>query len=160
MQTRRKTIAAAIAALGLALSGTAALAQTAPPPAGQQDPQAQQPGQMQPGPGGAAGETLTEDQWTEIEGMTVTDAQGEEIGDVSRLVESLQDQRPYAVLSVGGFLGIGDTEVAVPLEDLRRVGDELMLTTGDTREQIEQRADEFRAEDYREIGGGDQGAGN
>lgn len=142
---KHRTITAAVAALGLAFSGAAALAQTSP------DPQAQQPGQMQPGAGGEVDQILTHEQLGELEGMTVTDTQGDEIGDVARLVESVQDQRPYAVLSVGGFLGIGDTEVAIPLEDLRRVGDELMLTTGDTREQIEQRAGEFRSENYRDI---------
>lgn len=143
---KRKLITSAVIAVSLGLAGAPALAQT-PPPGEPQPPNVQTPVPV--------GETLDQEpreRLAGLEGMTVTDTQGKEIGDVSRLVEGVNDQLPYAVLSVGGFLGMGETEVAVPLRQLRRAGDEkLELTTGATRDQLKQQAGEFHDENYRRI---------
>jgi sporulation protein YlmC with PRC-barrel domain len=48
-------------------------------------------------------------------GMDVRNAQNEKLGDIKDLVVDLHSGKiAYAVLSVGGFLGIGDKYVAVP----------------------------------------------
>ncbi|HXM32908.1 MAG TPA: PRC-barrel domain-containing protein [Chthoniobacterales bacterium] len=52
---------------------------------------------------------------SEIKGTKVTNFQNQEIGDIDEvLIEPDMGQVRFAVLSVGGFLGLGSTRVAVP----------------------------------------------
>jgi sporulation protein YlmC with PRC-barrel domain len=52
-------------------------------------------------------------------GQTVRNGKGEKIGTVDDLILNQGDRILYAVISVGGFLGVGDRLVAVPFEELR-----------------------------------------
>lgn len=70
----------------------------------------------------------------ELVGRTVYGAQGEEIGEVDRVVVGRQGA-PAVIVGVGGFLGIGEHEVAIPLDRLAP-GQGDRLTTGLTKEQI------------------------
>lgn len=56
---------------------------------------------------------------SEFIGEDVTNGKGETVGSVDDLIVSQGDQVLYAVISVGGFLGIGDKLVAVPYEELK-----------------------------------------
>ena len=50
-----------------------------------------------------------------FEGETVVDAQGENIGEIEEIMLDVRSGRiAYAVMSVGGFLGIGEKYFAVP----------------------------------------------
>ncbi|PYJ40575.1 MAG: photosystem reaction center subunit H, partial [Verrucomicrobia bacterium] len=52
---------------------------------------------------------------SEIKGSTVRNRQREEIGDIDELlIEPDSGRVRFAILSVGGFLGLGSTRVAVP----------------------------------------------
>jgi PRC-barrel domain protein len=52
---------------------------------------------------------------SEIKGATIANFQNQEIGDINELlIEPATGQVRFAVLSVGGFLGLGTTHVAVP----------------------------------------------
>jgi sporulation protein YlmC with PRC-barrel domain len=52
---------------------------------------------------------------SEIKGAKVTNFQNQDIGDIDELlIEPATGQVRFAVLSVGGFLGLGSTKVAVP----------------------------------------------
>lgn len=62
-----------------------------------------------------AGEYLADD----VIGASVRNAQNETIGSVSDLVIDREGKVKAAVLSVGGFLGIGDKHVAVPWTDVQ-----------------------------------------
>jgi sporulation protein YlmC with PRC-barrel domain len=62
-----------------------------------------------------AGEYLADD----VIGATVRNAQDENIGSVADLVIDQNGQVKAAVLSVGGFLGIGDKHVAVPWNQVK-----------------------------------------
>jgi sporulation protein YlmC with PRC-barrel domain len=54
-----------------------------------------------------------------IIGNKVVDTDGEQLGNIKDLVIDLDDaQIAYAVLSFGGFLGLGDKLFAIPLEAL------------------------------------------
>lgn len=69
--------------------------------------------------GAAAGAVITQQQNGEflaedIIGTNVRNAQNESIGSVSDLILDQNGQLKGAVISVGGFLGIGDKKVAVP----------------------------------------------
>jgi sporulation protein YlmC with PRC-barrel domain len=55
---------------------------------------------------------------SKIIGSTVENENGDNIGSVDDLILTADQQVPYAVLSVGGFLGIGAKLVAVPYLDL------------------------------------------
>jgi hypothetical protein len=54
-----------------------------------------------------------------VEGTTVYDPQGNNIGSIKRLmIEKLSGQVGYAVMSFGGFLGIGTEEHSIPWNKL------------------------------------------
>ncbi len=57
--------------------------------------------------------------FTEIRGTTVRNPQGEKLGFIRDLVVDSEGHVPEAVLSHGGFLGIGTKWVAVSLNDLQ-----------------------------------------
>src|SRR5437764_11915609 len=54
-----------------------------------------------------------------VEGTTVYDASGANIGSIKRLmIEKVSGRVAYAVMSFGGFLGMGTEEHAVPWNNL------------------------------------------
>src|SRR5438128_11331091 len=54
-----------------------------------------------------------------VEGTTVYDAKGEEMGSIERvMIEKRSGQVAYAVLSFGGFLGIGSDYYPIPWDSL------------------------------------------
>ena len=73
----------------------------------------------------------------EVLGSRVVNAAGEEVATVDDLVIG-QDGQYHVVLSVGGFLGIGDRKVAMPLDELQLSEDEVYLMSATTEEQLEQ----------------------
>jgi sporulation protein YlmC with PRC-barrel domain len=65
---------------------------------------------------------------SEIKGTKVTNFQNQEIGDVDEvLIEPDTGQVRFAVLSVGGFLGLGSTKVAVPWQAFQIVNERGMM---------------------------------
>jgi sporulation protein YlmC with PRC-barrel domain len=64
----------------------------------------------------------------DVIGMSVVNASGETIGDVTDLVLD-KDKAVYAVMSVGGFLGIGAEEIAIPFEKIQ-------INQGDNKVQL------------------------
>lgn len=76
---------------------------------------------------------------SQLIGMSVRNRAGEEIGEVQDLMIGDDDEVATAVLSVGGFLGIGEKLVAIRYDELRisEAGDTLYLAT--TRPDLEAR---------------------
>jgi sporulation protein YlmC with PRC-barrel domain len=68
-----------------------------------------------------------ENRASQIIGKTVTNSMDQKIGTVDDLVISRDGHSVRAVLSVGGFLGIGDKLVSVPFTDIKRKADALVL---------------------------------
>jgi sporulation protein YlmC with PRC-barrel domain len=58
-----------------------------------------------------------------------------EVGDIERVVEANSDKKQYLVISRGGFLGLFESEVLVPLENVAAQGDRIVLRNV-TEEQI------------------------
>ncbi len=56
---------------------------------------------------------------SEVLGETVEKSNGDNIGEIDDIVYSVKDQKLMAIISVGGFLGIGEKLVAVPYNELR-----------------------------------------
>jgi hypothetical protein len=63
----------------------------------------------------------------DMTGMAVVNRQGKRMGDVDKVVRRNEDGQPYAVISVGGFLGIGDKNIAVALDELRLKDEKVVL---------------------------------
>jgi sporulation protein YlmC with PRC-barrel domain len=67
--------------------------------------------------------------------MDVYSTNGEEIGDIDEVLVNASGQPVAVSVEVGGFLGIGDREVIVQLNQLRLDGQRFVVSL--TREQIE-----------------------
>ena len=82
-------------------------------------------------------EELTADNLT---GQTVYGANDENIGEVGDVLLTADNQVEGFILDVGGFLGIGEKEVAISPENLEIMADadgELVVFTPFTQEQLE-----------------------
>ncbi|WP_313620576.1 PRC-barrel domain-containing protein [Achromobacter sp.] len=64
---------------------------------------------------------------SKIIGATVYNGKKEKIGTVDDLILGPPDWAPYAVLSVGGLLGVGNHLVTVPLSKMQVAGDQFQL---------------------------------
>ncbi|MGF9762221.1 DUF4142 domain-containing protein [Microvirga sp. 0TCS3.31] len=69
-----------------------------------------------------------------VDDMNLYNTQGNELGDVERVVQG-PDGKQYVVIGAGGFLGIGEKHVAIPLERVALRGDRL-VTQDFTEDQI------------------------
>ena len=74
-------------------------------------------------------------------GKTVVNEQGDEVGEIEDIVIGTSDQSVQAVVSVGGFLGIGDKTVAMSFDELQpgQEEDSVLLSSGATVEELKQR---------------------
>jgi putative membrane protein len=73
----------------------------------------------------------------DVIGSKVVTANGDDVGEIEDLVV-VQNRERYAIVSVGGFLGIGDKDVAVPLDQLDPGEDDTYYLAASTEEQLEQ----------------------
>ena len=67
---------------------------------------------------------------SKVIGSSVVNEENEVIGKIDDLLISLDGKEPYAVLSIGGFLGMGTHLVAVPYESLKSTDDKIVLPGG------------------------------
>jgi len=77
---------------------------------------------------------------SEIKGSTVRNRQREEIGDIDELlIEPDSGRVRFAILSVGGFLGLGSTRVAVPWSafEITPQGGRITYMLDATRDRLE-----------------------
>lgn len=72
---------------------------------------------------------------SKVVGSAVVNNAGDTIGKVDDLIVTPNEKVPYAVLSVGGFLGMGDKLVVVPYSVLT-VANGKMLLPGATAESL------------------------
>ncbi|GIK98282.1 MAG: hypothetical protein BroJett029_24910 [Alphaproteobacteria bacterium] len=72
----------------------------------------------------------------ELIGKSVVNQNGEEVGNISDIVINRQDQAVLAIIAVGGFLGIGEKNVAVPFEQLQPGEDEAVLMSSATEDEL------------------------
>jgi sporulation protein YlmC with PRC-barrel domain len=110
-------------------------------------PMDRDPGYAQPGT--ASGEsplyTLTP---VELKREEVVDTTGAKVGTVKKVVASHDRASAHAVISSGGVMGIGATDIVVPLDELQPMGDKLQASG--TRETLESNP-EYVPEDYVEL---------
>jgi hypothetical protein len=72
---------------------------------------------------------------SKIIGATIVNDADEKIGNVDDLIVNRADRVPYAIVSVGGFLGMGEKLVAVPMGSLEFSTDETVLA-GATKDML------------------------
>ncbi len=72
----------------------------------------------------------------ELEGKTVITASGEEVGEIDNVGESESHQARVATIDVGGFLGVAEKKIAIPLAELEMSSDGNIVTNL-TKEAIE-----------------------
>jgi sporulation protein YlmC with PRC-barrel domain len=72
---------------------------------------------------------------SKIIGSVVVNEANENLGNIDDLIVTPSETIPFAVLAIGGFLGIGATYVVVPYEDIQ-VDDNRMLLRGATKESL------------------------
>lgn len=77
----------------------------------------------------------------ELEGETAYNNNGEEIGSVDEVVREKATGNMFLVVSVGGILGIGDTDIVFPMSDVSMNGDKVMVSTPLTEETLEEQAE-------------------
>jgi len=85
---------------------------------------------------------------SELQGIEVTTPDGKDLGDIKGLAIDSDGRVNYAVLSVGGFLGIGDRLVAVPWDAMKFSlagddGSKKLVSLATTKEQLA-KAPEFK----------------
>ncbi|MFC1458569.1 PRC-barrel domain-containing protein [Microvirga arabica] len=89
---------------------------------------------------------------SDLENMDVYSVRGQQIGEVKRLVRGLGNNQSYIVLEHGGFLGLGEKEVPIPLNRVFMMGDRL-VAAGLTEAEVNGMRDwDFNSREYGEIG--------
>jgi sporulation protein YlmC with PRC-barrel domain len=73
---------------------------------------------------------------TKIVGSSVVNDSGETVGTINDLIVTSNEKVPFAVLSVGGFLGMGTKYVVVPFNELQMQGNKITLP-GATKDSLE-----------------------
>ena len=72
---------------------------------------------------------------SKVVGSSITNEANETVGTIDDLIVTPGDKVPFAVLSVGGFLGMGTKYVVVPYNSLE-VRDNKMVLAGATKESL------------------------
>lgn len=118
--TRSITLLAGVAALAATLNGPA-FAQGAPQTVSlmKVDPQS----------------VATGYRASKVVGSDVVNDSGATVGTINDLIVTPTEKVPYAVLSVGGFLGMGSKYVVVPFSELQ-FGDNKITLPGATKEAL------------------------
>lgn len=117
-------------ALGVLLSGWLGVAHAQTPPGAPASPP----------PAGTAGATSARLQGADAQkllGRAITNAQNEKIGEIKSIHLDRNGVVDAVIVSVGGFLGIGDREVALAWKDLQVSANGEKVSTSLTRDQLQ-----------------------
>ena len=83
---------------------------------------------------GSAAAVRGDTRYLELDGMDVTNASGEKIGEVSEVLIDRSGQVVALAVEAGGFLGLGDRDVVVQFDQVKLQGDRLVTSL--TKEQL------------------------
>lgn len=72
---------------------------------------------------------------SKVIGSTVVNEAGDTVGKIDDIIVGPDVKAPFVVLSVGGFLGVGDKLVALPYEQMRTNGKKIVLP-GATKDSL------------------------
>ena len=74
----------------------------------------------------------------ELIGKDVVNAKGDNVGEIQDVVVDPSSKAMYAVVSVGGFLGMGDKDVAIPFDQMRMNDRNANLMSETSADQLKQ----------------------
>jgi sporulation protein YlmC with PRC-barrel domain len=155
----RRAALTGVAAI-FAIAAAPAFAQQSPSPA-PTTPSAQAPRSGSPAadrsdqsmsPGDLGGQSIQR-----LMGKSVVNNEGKTVGDIEDFVVESEasatgKQITYAVIGVGGFLGLGEKKVAIPVSDLQISDDKVQLSSNMTEDQLKQMPEYDRTK-YRSLAG-------
>ena len=72
---------------------------------------------------------------SKVLGASVVNEAGDTVGKIDEIIVGPDGKAPFVVLSVGGFLGVGDKLVVLPYEQMRTDGKKIMLP-GATKDSL------------------------
>ena len=99
---------------------------------------------------GQSGSLMTQ-QVSDLEGMTVVNQEGEEIGDIQHIAQHNDSGDLYAIISVGGIWGFGATDIALPVNEMQFENDQLVMNTDYGSEQIEESSEDYNEDSYTQV---------
>lgn len=151
-----------VAALGLTLLAGTALAQSNPPPASKAPAATSAPAASSSSSSSSSTSTNKNEQnasamnmWqgSKLIGLNVYDTQNEKIGDIKELMVDKDGKIEQVAIGVGGFLGMGEHDVAVPFDQVKFTNesrreaknDKKSETTGSTKTDTSSTADANRS---------------
>jgi len=129
-----KSSAIAVAACLMLASAAPTLAQTTPPPSPTPPPAASPSGQTM-----WYSHQAEEMRASKLIGTKVVNTANETIGDINEIVLGKDGKVAAVIIGVGGFLGMGEREVAMNFESLRMSRDSsnnLVLTANTTKDAL------------------------
>lgn len=71
-------------------------------------------------------------------GMDVKNAEGDNIGEIDEILMGKDGKVSHAILSVGGFLGVGERHVQVPFSEIQIQPDGRQVTYNTTKDALKQ----------------------
>ncbi len=86
----------------------------------------------------------------ELQGKKIVDVSGKDLGKVDKVVLDRATGQPHVVLAVGGFLGLGDETITLPLSDMTLRDDKLVIPGRRDEDQLKQRP-RYQPADYVEL---------
>ncbi|MBP6769521.1 MAG: PRC-barrel domain-containing protein [Reyranella sp.] len=72
---------------------------------------------------------------SKVIGSSVVNEAGDTVGKIDEIIVGPDGKAPFVVLSVGGFLGLGDKLIVLPYEQLRTNGKKMVLP-GATKDSL------------------------
>ena len=114
-----------LALTGAALIATPALSQTTTSPSSSSPPKATAPAPAAPIAQHKAGEWRA----SKLIGVNVYNSANEKIGDINELILDSSGKVANVIIGVGGFLGMGEHDVAVSMDKLKFVNEPVRSTT-------------------------------
>ncbi|QTP56262.1 hypothetical protein HNO51_17175 [Billgrantia sulfidoxydans] len=97
--------------------------------------------------------TLASMQVSEIEGMTIVNAEGETIGEARSVLRHDDSGDLHVVVTVGGFWIFGGSDVALPLADMQVEGEQLVLQQSIGEEELDALSSDYDEDRYSEVDG-------
>ncbi|GAB2799662.1 hypothetical protein GCM10027040_28750 [Halomonas shantousis] len=117
--------------------------------AGQDSPEPAEPEPAAPEPAAPEPSPLDRMQVSDLEGMTVHGTGGDELGSIDNVVMSNDNNNVGVVIGMGGFWGLFEEQVLIPLSELQLDGDQLVWQTTKTPDEMEQSG--FDEQNYTEV---------
>lgn len=102
----------------------------------------------QPGMGAAG--SLASMGADQIVGKPIVSRNGEEIGSVEEVVTDPTSNQMFAVVDVGGFLGVGQKSIVIALEELQMSSGDNRIQSDLTREELQSKT-EYSPGDYEPV---------